>query len=296
MKELGGKPPQGQEGKNNEASEEEKEASKGKGKKDKNKKDDNFTMDIMMLLDTEKVHNLRKEFEKAEDGLSLHQFVSVMKSFLQGENDIDDNEVVANLCDLFAQIDINGDGNMEWDEFTSFIVETGMAASDHEPNSIQMYHRSKWEDTLKHHALIDKLFYWPSIDRIASVELGSTILNIYNHKLDPIKAITVPPSAGAILCADYIPKLNQYVISSSNLEMGFYDESSGRQLKKLTSPSSQMCLAYQESSLGLSAPILFSAGVSGVIHAWETDTCNLKFTMGGAGTFYYYLHAFFFPI
>ena len=71
-------------------------------------------MDIMMLLDTQNVRNLRKEFEKAEDGLPLHQFVEVMKSFLKGEEE-DDTDLVTNLCELFAQIDINGDGNMEWE-------------------------------------------------------------------------------------------------------------------------------------------------------------------------------------
>ena len=46
---------------------------------------------------------------------------------------------MCNLCELFAQIDINGDGTMEWDEFTSFIVEMGMASHDHQPDAIQKY-------------------------------------------------------------------------------------------------------------------------------------------------------------
>ena len=32
-------------------------------------------------------------------------------------------EVTANLVELFREVDINGDGDMEWDEFTRFIVE-----------------------------------------------------------------------------------------------------------------------------------------------------------------------------
>ena len=32
-------------------------------------------------------------------------------------------EVTANLVELFREVDINGDGEMEWDEFTRFIVE-----------------------------------------------------------------------------------------------------------------------------------------------------------------------------
>ena len=32
-------------------------------------------------------------------------------------------ELVANLIELFEQIDINGDGVMVWNEFTSYCVE-----------------------------------------------------------------------------------------------------------------------------------------------------------------------------
>jgi len=29
------------------------------------------------------------------------------------------------LSEAFEQIDVNGDGSLEWDEFSNFIVETG---------------------------------------------------------------------------------------------------------------------------------------------------------------------------
>ena len=77
-------------------------------------KERDMTMDIMMLLDSSKVHHLREEFEKVEEGLSLFQFVKVMKKFLMEESvGFNDEHVVANLCELFAQIDINGDGCLE---------------------------------------------------------------------------------------------------------------------------------------------------------------------------------------
>ena len=54
-----------------------------------------------------------------------------------------------------------------------------MAAADHEPNSIQLYHQSNWEDTLKHHSIIDRLYYWEEIDKIGAIEAGSNAINIY---------------------------------------------------------------------------------------------------------------------
>ena len=97
------------------------------------------------------------------------------------------------------------------------------------------------------------------------------------------KSITLPSNNGSVLCADYIPNLNQYVIASSNLELGLYDESTCRLTKRLSTPSTQMCLTYHNMGLGSRSPLLFSAGVSGVIYGWEIESGKIKFSMGGAG-------------
>ena len=41
-----------------------------------------FVNDIMMLLDTENVQQLRNEFSKVAEGLTLEEFVYVMKRFV----------------------------------------------------------------------------------------------------------------------------------------------------------------------------------------------------------------------
>ncbi|KAF1790898.1 EF-Hand 1, calcium-binding site [Phytophthora cactorum] len=35
---------------------------------------------------------------------------------------------IEDLIELFAQVDVNGDGTMEWEEFTSAIIEGGMGS------------------------------------------------------------------------------------------------------------------------------------------------------------------------
>lgn len=42
---------------------------------------------------------------------------------------MDQVQLVAQLKELFAQIDVNGDGSLEWAEFTEFCVEAGTVAS-----------------------------------------------------------------------------------------------------------------------------------------------------------------------
>ncbi len=118
-----------------------------------------------MMLNMEKVGKLRKEFQMKERGLSISEFVYVMMRFVQNLENFDESsrlksltekQLVANLCELFAQIDINGDGSMEWEEFTSFIVDTGLTIKN-QPNSIQLYYHVQWEDTSKHSTFIDNV-------------------------------------------------------------------------------------------------------------------------------------------
>ena len=84
--------------------------------------------DIMMMLDTGKVKLLREQFESTDDGLNLHEFVLSLMKFIEANPAdssimLDEEEVCADLIELFEIIDVNGDGRMAWDEFTSYIVE-----------------------------------------------------------------------------------------------------------------------------------------------------------------------------
>ncbi|KAG3004371.1 hypothetical protein PC128_g19107 [Phytophthora cactorum] len=242
-----------------------------------------FTMDIMMMMDMEKVSTLRNEFERKDKGLSIAEFVYVMMRFVQSSahtdensrlHDLSESQLVANLCELFAQIDINGDGSMEWEEFTSFIVDTGLTVKNHQPNSIQQYHHVQWEDASKHSTFIDHIYYFPSNDLVALVESCSPFLKIYNVNCELMRTIKSPE--GFVQCAEHLPKLNQYIVASSDLQFRFYDDTTLRLTKSCHTPTSQNCLKwYPESS------VLFSAGVSGIVYAWDAERMEEKHHMSG---------------
>ncbi|KAG1709582.1 hypothetical protein DVH05_020232 [Phytophthora capsici] len=161
------------------------------------------------------VSTLRNEFERKEKGLSIAEFVYVMMRFVQSSaqtdensrlHDLSESQLVANLCELFAQIDINGDGSMEWEEFTSFIVDTGLTVKSHQPNSIQQYHHVQWEDASKHSTFIDHIYYFPSNDLVALVENCSPYLKIYNVNCELTRTIKSPE--GFVQCAEHLPKVS----------------------------------------------------------------------------------------
>ena len=88
-------------------------------------------MEMMMMLDGAALNELSKEFRtrptKDPEGFSLDEFVALVLEKVPGIRDR--LTFTKELCELFAQIDINGDGTMEWEEFTSYCVEAGIVAT-----------------------------------------------------------------------------------------------------------------------------------------------------------------------
>ena len=76
-----------------------------------------------MLLDNEKLQALEDEFNESATGLTLRQFVLLMQHAITVPPG-DKYEFINGLIKLFHDIDINGDEEMEWKEFTQFIIDT----------------------------------------------------------------------------------------------------------------------------------------------------------------------------
>eukprot|EP00639_Heterosigma_akashiwo_P027414 CAMPEP_0194702506 /NCGR_PEP_ID=MMETSP0295-20121207/26929_1 /TAXON_ID=39354 /ORGANISM="Heterosigma akashiwo, Strain CCMP2393" /LENGTH=254 /DNA_ID=CAMNT_0039597115 /DNA_START=45 /DNA_END=806 /DNA_ORIENTATION=+ len=135
--------------------------------------DQGFLSEIMMCLDANRVSELRDEFLKQEGGLSLNDFVEVMKKTLpKSENfallvaaGLTPLRLVAQLCELFLAVDVNGDGTLEWEEFTGFVVEMGLAGQDHHPDAIQQYRCAGQADVGKITSYIEQIYYFPENER-----------------------------------------------------------------------------------------------------------------------------------
>lgn len=205
-------------------------------------------MSIMMRLNAEQLIDLKEEFLQKEDGLDLEQFVKAMLRHLVWQDDTV-VELVRDLIELFAQVDVNGDESMEWEEFTGFIVEAGMG----DVLRKQKWHNFKYEqsgrfhDGSNHH--IREIAYLPELKKMFVLLNDRPVLQIY----DPTAYFTefpyVPPtlvlgdemhplcnSAGyrktaseglnhkfSIQAVLYIAKLDVIVFSPGNLTISFWN-------------------------------------------------------------------------
>eukprot|EP00981_Chlorochromonas_danica_P013586 scaffold6531_cov169-Ochromonas_danica.AAC.8 len=87
--------------------------------------------EICAALSSHSLPKLKKKFQRTEEGLQLGQFTEVIfKQLFESHPRIaEDSEAphaVAMLQEMFHQIDYNGDGSTDWDEFTTFCVQTGL--------------------------------------------------------------------------------------------------------------------------------------------------------------------------
>ncbi|CAK9105709.1 Lissencephaly-1 homolog [Durusdinium trenchii] len=194
-------------------------------------------MEIMSLLDRAGMNRLRADFEKRPEGLSLAEFVSLIILRLPdtGQSDL---EMVAKLLDLFHQVDVNGDGTMEWEEFSEFCIEAGIAASHMSDLEVtEKYVQESYTDVISHTPQITSIKFIPQLDKVAVCESGARCLRLYSsgpegfhfkHEIDLRNAIQDRSSAGnpgTVLACEYLEVGNRKMlaVSSSNMTISFWD-------------------------------------------------------------------------
>jgi hypothetical protein len=91
------------------------------------------TFSMMMRMNPAALTAIRKEFFLREDAVKVDEFIYISNKHLmkhpksKGNKFVietqEQREFVSNMYELFKDIDINGDGDLEWQEFTTFTVE-----------------------------------------------------------------------------------------------------------------------------------------------------------------------------
>ena len=157
---------------------------------------------IMMLLDLNKINKLGDIFVNYPDGIEKIKFIQIMKAELPSNpNDpMDETNLIYGLYKFFCEIDFNGDGLMQWEEFTQFIIDTVEGDNDAKVdegdedsknkifNEKQMikykrYHISnRIKDSNIHKKDIIDAVFLPRSDTLLINEYGTKVLRIYNPK------------------------------------------------------------------------------------------------------------------
>ena len=244
----------------------------------------NFISEMMLTLDTERIRMMRKEFLcRGDEGLSLPQFCHVMKTVLKGKSSssvhsrikrLGDEALVAQLTEFFAAVDVDGNGSLEWEEFTSHIVERVMASYDQNPDSIQSYTHAAVKDVCtRRTSRIAEIYHFTANQTIVTVDMESPTLKVYSRSNLELKMALTRPE-GFIRCVEYLPKYNQFLVSSTDLMLTMYDELTGVICKSFRTnavPTSALWIGSYET--------LYTSESNGTIRAWDVADFSEKFSM-----------------
>ena len=108
----------------------------------------------------------------------------------------------ANMYELFKDIDINGDGGLEWQEFTSFVVEKANLLNKRQKlASLPHYHDSTStldsSASYRHRNDISRIVNLPAIHQFAMMEDNKRSIFLFNNRLGKHIA-TVPTDSAPI--------------------------------------------------------------------------------------------------
>ena len=158
---------------------------------------------IMMLIDYNRLSTLGQKFREYDGGIEKIIFCTLLTNILKTDkmpiNELTD--LIYGIYKFFAEIDFNGDNNMEWAEFTQFIID-----------KVEGEHNiAEEEQDKKGNILSEK-----EILKYKRYELSQNINDVHIHKTDIIKA-------------SYVSKNNKLLINEYNSHLiKVYNPFSGR--------------------------------------------------------------------
>jgi hypothetical protein len=169
-----------------------------------------------------KVERVKREFEIRNNSVCLNDFLNIMESNLPSQlyQESGKREIITNLVDMFKEVDINGDGSMEWEEFTRFMVEK--AALYKESQSVDRipnyYHNAQMESGgHRHRGSIDCLTVLPRYKQFACTENASPLISLYSARTGNLVASMKCKAVPLSIC--YVEPLQSLIASCSDTTM-----------------------------------------------------------------------------
>ncbi|KAL4445040.1 hypothetical protein ABPG74_018768 [Tetrahymena malaccensis] len=249
----------------------------------------NGEIDIMEMLPQKKMYIIEKQFDQSGKGLKIDEFVRVMLTHLDfDKSDVQkEDQITLALIDLFKEIDVNGDGTMEWEEFSDHIISLGLLRNDRSfKNVIKNYFPSEHiKDNQKHETPIEKVVYFDKLKYLVVLEKDSTRFKVYNANTAELY-YEVNAHKCAVLDAEYIPDQNLIATSSNDLTINFWDSSFFIPKQIVSVPEIQLCMRYAKWSTQSQPTYLYTGGSDSIIHIYDTKTLKEKGTIGGWNPFF----------
>jgi hypothetical protein len=177
-------------------------------------------MKLMTVFDAPRVEIIKREFERRDNKVDQADFITIMLKHLPSHLYSNHDNSADELLELFKEVDVNGDGSMDWEELTRFMVSKAALLKENTmSDSMLPYHHNKQlEDSLgvpithhRHRDSIDGMCLLPRNKQFACIENHSPVITLYNArnsslvstmhcKAVPLSICYVEPHQSLIAC------------------------------------------------------------------------------------------------
>lgn len=206
----------------------------------------------IMSFDKDKLNLINSDFNRLNNQLSKEKFLAVMNKHTEITNESQKIEYFEALIDAFDQIDVNGDGSMEWDEFSNFIVETGIAKQKKNfIDVIRSYHLSSSQVKLVYDSEVIKLVYSVKSKLLFYIESNSRRIKIlsFNNNDQRKTRIIEKAHQSSIQTLEYIASKGILVSSGSDNVLKFWNTTKDFEvMTRLATREVQMVIKWSEST------------------------------------------------
>lgn len=253
------------------------------------------TFSMMMKMNPDALTNIRKEFFARQDSITLDEFIYIIQKHLvnrPGEEGFhmetpEQREFGINMFELFKDIDVNGDGQLEWQEFTSFTVEKANLLNKR-ARLASIPHYYDTSDTLdasakyRHRHDISRFVNLPSLGMFAMLEDHKNAVFLFNSRRgEMMKHTIITDSAPIAVESIFVNNKESIVTSGADMTLSTYTISSDPNRKSTvlqtwSTPGVQMALAYSRES-----KTLYSGATNGNIYSWDIHHRSLLNTLTG---------------
>jgi len=236
--------------------------------------------DILKALNECCLNKIRKQFDRYDSGVNLETFISIMQSHIP-------NLRTRDLYELFQQIDVNGDGSMEWNEVMAFMVEKSSTYKDAVKDSLYVPFKEQDRSTGLDEKEILKLNYIQELDTIAEIRTHSKVIRLYDAQVTSSEIGRLSGYSGVPICCEYIPNNNSMEFANARIQAGTLATACLNLtivLWSLAPGENQFTVSCKWPTRHTQTSLcwinqyktLFSCSVAGTIHLWDIENRTEK--------------------
>lgn len=264
------------------------EKAKHAGRVQIDKKAASYTPDeVMRKLTPADMESVHKAFRALGSKLNLSEFVEVMLAHLPRHDWETQAGLINNVCELYSQLDLDGDGVVTWDEMFEFTIEMGRTtakAADKLDDVILQYlpklieNRSEGDGVRQFQDReIERLESLAMMDKIAVLEKDSMVIKLYDAESLQLTAC-LPGHKGVVLRCMHMEGTDYMVSSGTDSCLIFWGAYTNTQRQLIPCDTVFMSLVWDHENRNL-----YCGSSTGEVHSFmvpEVDAEDIAITEG----------------